>query len=152
MLPKDYPELDFSRMHIYLIENGTRLLGGMSEKSSDKARTYLEKLGVTVMLNSYVTDFDNDTVWIGKDKTLSTSTLIWAAGIKANTIEGPGEELPDEGTGCIVDQYNRIAGSENIFVIGDAAFMTEKKYPNGHPQVAQVAIQQQDAGTKPEKP
>ncbi len=55
-------------MHIYLVENGSRLLGGMSEKSSRKAEKYLEKLGVTVMLNSFVRDFDNDTVWIGKDR------------------------------------------------------------------------------------
>ncbi len=142
VLPKDYPELDFSKMHIYLVENGSRLLGGMSERSSRKAEKYLEKLGVTVMLNSFVSDFDNDTVWIGKDKKLNTHTLIWAAGIKANSIEGLGEDLLGRGNRIMVDQYNRVKGSENIFVIGDAALMTEKKYPNGHPQVAQVAIQQ----------
>ncbi len=142
VLPKDYPELDFSRMQIYLIENGSRLLGGMSEKSSLKALQYLEELGVTVMLNSLVRDFDNDTVRIGTDKTLGTHTLIWAAGIKANTIEGLNEGLLVRGNRIIADQYNRIKGFENIFVIGDAAFLTEKRYPNGHPQVAQVAIQQ----------
>jgi len=142
VLPKDYPELDFSRMQIYLVENGTRLLGGMSERSSLKALQYLEKLGVTVMLNSFVRDFDNDTVWIGTDKTLGTHTLIWAAGIKANTIEGLNEGLLVRGNRIMVDAYNRVKGYDSIFVIGDAAFMTEKKYPDGHPQVAQVAIQQ----------
>lgn len=142
VLPKDYPELDFSRMQIYLVENGSRLLGAMSERSSLKALKYLEKLGVTVMLNSFVRDFDNDTVWIGQDRTLSTHTLIWAAGIKANSIEGIDEGLLGRGNRIAVDQYNRVKNSENIFVIGDAAYMTEKKYPNGHPQVAQVAIQQ----------
>jgi len=142
VLPKDYPELDFSRMHIYLVENGSRLLGGMSERSSRKAEKYLEKLGVTVMLNSFVRDFDNDTVWIGKDKTLNTHTLIWAAGIKANAIEGLDDNLLGRGNRIMVDQYNRAKGFANIFVIGDAALMTEERYPNGHPQVAQVAIQQ----------
>jgi NADH dehydrogenase len=142
VLPKDYPELDFSKMQIYLVENGIRLLGGMSEKSSQKAEQYLEKLGVTVMLNSLVTDFDNETVRIGKDKILNTHTLIWAAGIKANLIEGFEENLFARGKRILVDRYNRVKGSENIFVIGDAAFMTENKYPNGHPQVAQAAIQQ----------
>jgi NADH:ubiquinone reductase (H+-translocating) len=142
VLPKDYPELDFSRMHIYLVENGSRLLGGMSEKSSRKAEKYLNKLGVTVMLNSFVRDFDNDTVWIGRDQTLNTHTLIWAAGIKANMIEGLEESFVGRGNRILVDQYNKAKGCENIFAIGDAALMTEKKYPNGHPQVAQVAIQQ----------
>jgi NADH:ubiquinone reductase (H+-translocating) len=142
VLPKDYPELDFSRMHIYLVENGSRLLGGMSERSSQKAGEYLEKLGVTVMLNSFVRDFDNDTVWIGKDQTLNTHTLIWAAGIKANSIEGFDESLFGRGNRIMVDHYNKVKGYENIFAIGDAALMLEKGYPNGHPQVAQVAIQQ----------
>jgi NADH dehydrogenase len=142
VLPKDYPELDFSRMHIYLVENGSRLLGGMSEKSSRKAEKYLEKLGVTVMLNSFVRDFDNDTVWIGQDRHLNTHTLIWAAGIKANSIEGFNENLFGRGNRIKVDRYNRLNDYENIFAIGDAALMSEERYPNGHPQVAQVAIQQ----------
>jgi NADH dehydrogenase len=142
VLPKDYPELDFSRMHIYLVENGNRLLGGMSERSSRKAEKYLKKLGVTVMLNSFVRDFDNDTVWIGKDKTLNTHTLIWAAGIKANLIEGLDDKLSGRGNRIMVDPYNKAIGCDDIFVIGDAALMAVKKYPNGHPQVAQVAIQQ----------
>ncbi len=127
VLPKDYPELDFSKMHIYLVENGARLLGGMSPRSSYKAGQYLEKLGVTVMLNSFVRDFDNDTVWIGEDKTLNTHTLIWAAGIKANSIEGLDENLLGRGNRIKVDPWNRVTGSENIFVIGDAALMTEEQ-------------------------
>ena len=88
VLPKDYPELDFSKMHIYLIENGTPFARRNVRKSSRKAEQYLERLGVTVMLNSLVRDFDNDTVWIGKDKTTEHSYPYWAAGIKVNTIEG----------------------------------------------------------------
>jgi NADH dehydrogenase len=142
VLPKDYPELDFSRMHIYLVENGSRLLGGMSEISSEKAKKYLERLGVTVMLNSLVKDFDNETVWLEKDRKLSARTLIWAAGIKANTVEGLDGNVVTRNNRIKVDHHNRIAGYENIFAIGDAALMTTDSYPNGHPQVAQVAVQQ----------
>ena len=142
VLPKDYPELDFSRMHIYLVENGSRLLGGMSERSSEKAKRYLERLGVTVMLNTLVQDFDNETVWLAQDKKLNTNTLIWAAGIKVNPVEGLDVSVYARGNRIKVDQHNRIEGYENIFAIGDAALMTTANHPNGHPQVAQVAIQQ----------
>jgi NADH dehydrogenase len=142
VLPKDYPELDFSRMHIYLVENGSRLLGGMSERSSEKAKQYLERLGVTVMLNTLVKDFDNETVWLAQDKKLNAHTLIWAAGIKVNPFDGLDVSVYARGNRIKVDQYNRIEGYGNIFAIGDAAMMTADGYPNGHPQVAQVAIQQ----------
>jgi NADH:ubiquinone reductase (H+-translocating) len=142
VLPKDYPELDFGRMHIYLVENGNRLLGSMSEISSRMAKKYLEKLGVTVMLNSLVTDFDNETVYLDHDRRLITHTLIWAAGIRANTVEGIDAGSLGQGNRIRVDRYCRIEGYDNIFAIGDVALMTEKKYPKGHPQVAQVAIQQ----------
>ncbi len=142
VLPKDYPELDFSRMHIYLVENGSRLLGGMSERSSEKAKKYLERLGVTVMLNSLVKDFDNENVWLEKDKKLSAHTLIWAAGIKANTVEGLDGNVIARNNRIKVDHHNRIEGYQNIFALGDLALMSTDKHPNGHPQVAQVAIQQ----------
>jgi NADH dehydrogenase len=142
VLPKDYPELDFSHMHIYLVESGPRVLRGMTERSSAKALTYLKRLGVTVMLGSLVKDFDGETVRLDQDRTLRANTLIWAAGIKANFIAGLDCGLMDRSNRTRVDRYNRAEGYGNIFVIGDAAYMTEKNYPNGHPQVAQVAIQQ----------
>jgi len=142
VLPKDYPELNFDRMQIYLVENGPRLLGAMSEKSSSKAKWYLERLGVNVMLNHNVKDFDNEIVLFEGDMKLQAHTLIWAAGIKANSVEGFDAGILTRGNRMKVDRYNRIEGHENIFAIGDLAYMTEEKYPNGHPQVAQVAMQQ----------
>jgi NADH:ubiquinone reductase (H+-translocating) len=142
VLPKDYPELDFSRMVIYLVENGQRLLGGMSEKSSAKALTYLGQLGVTIMLSQLVKDYNGDVVFLNDGSTLKSHTLIWAAGIKANGIEGLSEEVLTRGNRILVDRFNRVKGYDHIFAIGDLAYMTEEKYPNGHPQVAQTAIQQ----------
>jgi NADH dehydrogenase len=142
VLPKDYPELDFNRMVIYLIENSKRLLGGMSEKSSAKALKYLEKLGVTVVLNILVKDFNGDLVFLSDGSTLKSHTLIWAAGIKGNSIEGLNENALTRGNRLLVDRFNRVNNYSNIFAIGDLAYMTETDYPMGHPQVAQVAIQQ----------
>jgi len=142
VLPKDYSELDFSRMHIYLVESGSRLLGGMSEVSSRKAAQYLERLGVTVMLNSVVKDFDNETVFLEQERKLNAHTLIWAAGIKANRVEGLDDRVTGRGNRILVDRYNQVEGYENLFALGDTALMATDRYPNGHPQVAQVAIQQ----------
>jgi NADH dehydrogenase len=142
VLPKDYPELTFSRMHIYLIESGSRLVSAMSERSSGKARLYLEHLGVTVMLDTLVEDFDNETVFLDRARKLNAHTLIWAAGIKANTVEGIDGNMLDRGNRIRVDRYNRVEGYDNIFAIGDVACMMDDRYLNGHPQVAQVAIQQ----------
>jgi len=142
VLPKDYPELDFERMTIYLIETGNRLLGSMSLKSSAKAMQYVKKLGVSVMLNKLVMDFNGDTVFLSDSSTLRSHTLIWAAGIKASSIEGLGEHAITRGNRLLVDRFNRVTGYSNIFAIGDQAYMYETNFPDGHPQVAQVAIQQ----------
>jgi NADH dehydrogenase len=129
-------------MHIYLIEGGKRLLGNMSEKSSAKAFKYLEELGVTILLSKTVKDFNGNLVYLNYDSTLKSHTMIWAAGIKGQSIEGLGENVLARGNRLMVDRFNCVNGHSNIFAIGDLACMTEEKYPNGHPQVAQVAIQQ----------
>jgi NADH dehydrogenase len=142
VLPKDYPELDFKHMHIYLIEGGKRLLGNMSERSSAKAFKYLEELGVTIVLGKVVKDFYDNRVYLNDDSALRSHTLIWAAGIKGHSIEGLDENILNRGNRLMVDRFNRVNGHSNIFAIGDLACMIEEKYPNGHPQVAQAAIQQ----------
>jgi NADH dehydrogenase len=142
VLPKDYPELDFRNMSIFLVEGGQRVLGTMSEKSSAKALKYLSKLGVTVLLGKTVKDFNGNSVTLSDGSSLPSSTLIWAAGIKGNSIAGLNENTLTRGNRLVVDRFNHIAGYDNIFAIGDLAYMTEGNYPGGHPQVAQVAIQQ----------
>jgi NADH:ubiquinone reductase (H+-translocating) len=142
VLPKDYPELDFQNMHIYLVEGGGRVLGGMSERSSYMALKYLSKLDVTVILGKTVKNFDGSRVLLSDGSVLPSATLIWAAGIKGIHIEGIDDKTITRGNRLLVDRYNRVNGYRNIFAIGDIAFMTEDNFPNGHPQVAQVAIQQ----------
>lgn len=144
ILPKDYPELDFSKMNIYLLEGGPRTLGPMSEKSSEDSCDYLEKLGVKVMTSTLVKDYDGEQVFLGDGKTIPTNTLIWAAGIKGNVPEGIDKSLIVKGNRIKVDRHCKIEGFDNIYVLGDLAYMETPKYPKGHPQVASVAIAQAD--------
>jgi NADH dehydrogenase len=142
ILPKDYPELNFQKMNIYILEASAALINGMSQTSSKKAYEYLLKLGVKVWLDSRVKDYDGKTIVLDNGKTLRANTLIWAAGIKGNKFDGLTPEVWTRGNRLIVDRYNKIQGYESIYAVGDIALMNEPNYPNGHPQVAQVAIQQ----------
>ena len=142
VLPKDYPELDFDLMQINIIESGGELLGPMSENAQRKSKDYLEQLGVNVRLNCRVTDFDGKYVYLNDGTTIRTNNLVWAAGVKANGVEGINPEVLVRGGRMKVNRFNQIEGYENVFAVGDVAFMTEEKYPNGHPQVAQPAMQQ----------
>jgi len=142
ILPKDYPEIDFNNMHIYLLEASPALLNGMSGKSSEKAYQYLLKLGVKVRLNAMVRDYDGKTVFLANGSVLSTRTFIWAAGITGYAPEGVRAASFGKGNRLLVDSFNRVTGYENIYALGDIALMQQDGFSNGHPQVAQVAIQQ----------
>lgn len=140
-LPKDYPEIDFSKMKIYLLEGSSKTLGVMSEKSSSKSQQYLERLGVTVLTNTLLQDYDGKKITLKDGRTINTRMVIWAAGIKGNVPQGINKELIVRGNRIKVDRQCRIQGHENIFAIGDVAYMEEPSWPNGHPQVAPVAMQ-----------
>lgn len=142
ILPKDYPELKEIRAKIYLVEAAGRVLNVMSEKSSEKAQQFLEEHGVKVMTNTKATSCDDKSVTLSTGEKISTSLIIWTAGIKGNHIDGLTDDVYTKSGRILVDRFNRVKGQSDIFALGDIAFMTEEKYPNGHPQVAQVAIQQ----------
>lgn len=142
VLPKDYPELDFSKMNIYLLEGTPKTLGTMSEKSSAQSRKYLERLGVKVMTGTLVKDYDGRNVLLNDGSLIAASTLIWAAGVKGNVPEGVDKELIAKGNRILVDRHNKVKNTANIYAIGDLAYMETPAYPFGHPQVAPVAIQQ----------
>lgn len=141
ILPKEYPELDFSKMNIFLIEATARLLGGMSEFSSRKAEKYLQKLGVKVLTGTMVESCEGNKV-ITNAGHIFSSNVIWAAGMKGTTLKGIPAEVVSSGGRIAVDSFNKIKGLDHIFAIGDIALMETAEYPNGHPQVAPAAIQQ----------
>ncbi|MFC5269267.1 NAD(P)/FAD-dependent oxidoreductase [Adhaeribacter terreus] len=142
VLPKDYPELDFRSMKIYLIEAGPVLLNGMSAESSAKARQYLEEMDVHVWLNAPVEKYEDGKVYFGKDQSIHAETLIWAAGVSGTALPGLQENAVAKNQRINVNQFNKVEGYENIFAIGDCALMVTEDTPRGHPMVAQVAIQQ----------
>lgn len=141
VLPNDYPDLDFRRMSIHLVEMADKVLPPMSSFSSQNALEYLEKLGVQVWLNTAVKAYDGKTVQTNKSE-LPASTLIWAAGVKGSLIAGL-KEGDDYARGrYLVNEFNQIGEHKSIFALGDVANMRNDKNPNGHPMLAQVAIQQ----------
>lgn len=144
VLPKDYPELDFGNMNIYLVEGSGKVLSTMSSESSEQAAKYLSKLGVTLLLNTQVAGYDGRNLSSKDGNSIPTATVIWAAGIRGHIPAGLENVLPQRGNRLPVDIYNRINGLENVFAVGDIALMPTENYPNGHPQVAPVAMQQAD--------
>ncbi len=144
VLPKDYPELDFSQMNIYLLEGTGKTLASMSERSSNQSKQYLEKLGVTVLTNTLLKEYDGKTVHLQNGETIETGMVIWAAGIKGNVPEGINSDVIARGNRIKVNRHCRVNGFDNIYAIGDVAYMEEPAWPNGHPQVAPVAMQMAD--------
>ena len=143
VLPNDYPDMSSNLMHIYLIEAGPRLLAGMSEKSSAHAEQFLREMGVNILLNKKVVDYRDHKVVLEDGSAIATRTFIWVSGITGVPIRNMDSSLIGRGGRIKVNEYNQVIGLNNVFAIGDQCIqLTDKKYPNGHPQLAQVAIQQ----------
>ncbi len=142
VLPKDYPEIDFGKMNIFLLEGSPETLGTMSDKSSNDSREYLKKLGVILKTETIVKTYDGKTVLMQNGETIDSCLVIWAAGIKGNIPDGIDKNLTVKGNRIKVDRYSRVQGFKDIYAIGDVAYMETPKYPHGHPQVASVAIAQ----------
>jgi NADH dehydrogenase len=143
ILRKEYPELAGKGSEIYLVDGGNALLSPMSEKSQQNTYDDLRKLGVKIKLNTHVKDYVNDIVMFDDGEAIETKNLIWAAGVTAKVFEGIPTESYGRGRRMIVDQFNKVQSTENIYAIGDTCIqITDPNYTGGHPQVAQVAIQQ----------
>jgi NADH dehydrogenase len=143
ILPKDYPELDFKFMKIYLFESSPEVLEVMSDEASAKGKEYLEQLGVIVKTGIRIVDFDGEYAYSSTDEKIRTNNVVWAAGVKANAITGFSSEIFGRGGRIKVNEFNQVEGFKNIFALGDLALMTtDADFPNGHPQMAQPAIQQ----------
>ncbi|WP_455591949.1 NAD(P)/FAD-dependent oxidoreductase [Bacteroides sp.] len=142
ILPQDYPDLDINRMRIILIDAAPRLLSAFSQQSSDEVKNYLEKKGVEVLLNLSVLNYEDNELKLSDNSSILSSNIFWVAGVRANSMPGLPLEAYGPSNRLKVDEYNKVIGSTNIFAIGDTALMVTEKYPKGHPQVVQPAIQQ----------
>jgi len=142
ILPKDYPELDFKLMNIYLVEAADKTLAAMSEVSSKKSKEYLENMGVNVLTSTQVVDYNGQEVKFNNQKSIPTRTVIWAAGIKGNIVDGLKPEAIVRGNRIKVNRLSQVDGYDSIFAIGDISYMESPLYPKGMPQVATVANDQ----------
>lgn len=143
ILQKDYPDLDIDKMQINLIQSGDRILNTMSQKSSEAAEKFLENLGVKIWKNVRVTNYDGRTINTNTDLSFETATLIWTAGVRGAAIMGlDAQSLIEKVERIRVNQYSQVLGYNNIFAVGDIAVMETKNYPQGHPMMAQPAMQQ----------
>ena len=143
ILLKEYPELSTTASNIYLIDGSDAVLSPMSKASQTDTLEALTKLGVVVKLNTKVVDYRDDIVYFEGGETIQTKNLIWAAGVSAKIFDGIPTESYSHGKRMATDMFNKVHKTENIFAIGDTCIqLTDSNFPNGHPQVAQVAIQQ----------
>ncbi len=143
ILPRDYHDLNSSDMNIHLLEGNDRVLPTMSANASEKSELFLKKIGVEVHVSTFVTNYDGSVVSTNSDLELQTQTLVWAAGVTGDIVEGlKPESIVKRANRYKVNRYNQIEGYDNIYAIGDIALMATESFPKGHPQVAQPAIQQ----------
>ena len=143
ILQKDYPDLDIAKMQINLIQSGDRILNTMSEKSSAAAEKFLTNLGVKIWKNVRVTNYDGRTITTNSDLIFDTATVIWTAGVQGAIVAGlDSKSLVEKVERIRVNEFNQVVGYSDIFALGDIASMESEAYPQGHPMMAQPALQQ----------
>ena len=142
ILPKDYPGIDFSKVSIYLIEGSKHTLNNMSDTAKTASETYVREMGVQLITETFVKDYDGETLLLSNGVSMKTKTVIWAAGVTPNTFDGLADDAYTPNKRIKVNRQNSMLQHERIYVLGDMAYMETALYPKGHPQVANVAINQ----------
>ena len=142
ILPKDYPKIDFSDFNITLVEGSKHTLNVMDVKSKIASEKYLRDMGINILMETYAKDYDGQKLTLSTGESIITKTVIWTAGVTANIINGLPKDCITFGNRIKVDLTNRVMGCDNVYAIGDICFMETTLYPKGHPQVANVAINQ----------
>jgi NADH dehydrogenase len=142
ILPKDFPHLDLKDLKIILLEGGAHTLNTMSDLAQRTSEKYLSRMGVEIIKNVFVKNFDGRIISLSDGNIIKSRKVIWTAGITGNLIKGLNENAYFNNTRVRVDRFNLVSGYNNIYALGDLAYMETPRYPKGHPQVANVAINQ----------
>jgi len=142
ILPKDFLRIDFSKLNVFLLEGSPNTLNNMSDKAKKASAAYLKKMGVILKTGVFVKNYDGETITLNNGEFIKSKNVIWAAGVTGNVLPGLPEDKITPTNRIKVDRYNKVEGTDNLFAIGDIAYMETPKYPKGHPQVANVAINQ----------
>ncbi|MBW3522886.1 NAD(P)/FAD-dependent oxidoreductase [Chryseobacterium sp. NKUCC03_KSP] len=146
---KEYPEIELNLSHLYLIDALPSLLAPMSNAAKKTAYDNLKRLGVNILLNISVKDYIDGNVILSDGRKIKTETLIWTSGVIGREVRGIPENCIGKGRRLLVDEYNRVLGFDHVWALGDICLqLTDKNYPKGHPQLAQVAIQQAKLAAK----
>ncbi len=142
ILPKDYPNIDSEKVQVYLLEGSGHTLSNMSSFAQKYSEDYLRSMGVIVKTGTIVKDYDGETVTLNNGEVIPSGNVIWSAGVTGNVIGGiPADSVLPNGR-IRVDRTNKVEGLQDVFAVGDVAYMETEKYPKGHPQLANVAIGQ----------
>ena len=149
IIARDYPDLDSSQMHIYLVNAVDRLLSAMDPVSSKRAERDLKELHVHIRQPQFATEYKDGILKTSAGLEIPTQTVIWVSGICANTVEGfPAESIGHAGR-FLTDRFCRVKGVKDVYAIGDVSLVEgDEEYPLGHPQLAQVAMQQAKIAAK----
>lgn len=142
ILPRDYPGIDFTKFKITLIEGTKNTLNNMSDMAKAASRKYLQNMGVEILTETFVTGYNGNILKLNNGNEINSKTVIWTAGVIGNTLQGLSNSAITFGNRIKVNRINKVAETKNIFAIGDIAYMETPKYPKGHPQVANVAVNQ----------
>lgn len=141
ILPNDYPDLDLRQMNIHVIEAAPRVLAAMSEESSKSAQEYLKNMGVNIWLETFVENYENNLVTTSKEN-FSSSTLIWAAGVKGTFPDGINAEKTGRGNRILTNEFLQVRDLKNVYALGDVGLIQSETYPDGLPMLGSVAMQQ----------
>lgn len=143
IMDKIYPKLSDEKLSIHLVDGAPAVLPPMREKSQKYTYEKLKEMGVRIGLEKMVADYKDDTVYFKDGDTIQTETLIWTAGVTGMRFDGLPDDCYGKGNRLLVDEFNKVQGTENIYAIGDACLQkTDDNFPDGHPQLATVAMQQ----------
>lgn len=139
-IPADFRRVDTSSSRIILVEGANRVLPSMSEEASREAKAALERMGVEVRLETFVTRMDAHAVYAG-DERIAAENVIWAAGVRAvEFADAIGAEQDRQGRICVGPDC-AIPGYPEVFVVGDLAAQVSANTGEEVPGVAQGAIQ-----------
>jgi NADH dehydrogenase len=142
ILPKDFPGIDFTKLNILLIEGSKSTLSSMSENAQKASVAYIKELGVILKTEVFVKNYDGEKVLLSNGEEIISRNFIWAAGVTGNILKGINSEVITRGNRIKVDRFNKVENAEDVYAIGDIAYMVTPNYPNAHPQLANVAINQ----------
>ena len=143
VIQRDYPDLDASQMHIYLVNAVDRLLSAMDPASSARAERDLKALHVHIRQPQFATEYKDGVLKTSAGLEIPTETVIWVSGICANHIDGLPEDSIGHAGRILTDRFCQVKGLQDVYAIGDQSLVEgDEEYPLGHPQLAQVALQQ----------